>query len=161
MITAVPADFPPLALAVELLLYKYLLQTINICCIQIISSCRWCIQSGDSSVVTRWTVEQEVVGSNPTHGRNLNVFRALAFPVYSAHSVNRVQAFGAGVLHIELGLKIRVYVLRWLAVVRDWTGTRLKTISDLLDTKTVHTRASNMPTSLHHTPVTTWAMYAM
>ena len=25
--------------------------------------------SGDSSVVTRWTVDQEVVGSNPTHGR--------------------------------------------------------------------------------------------
>ena len=28
-------------------------------------------QSGDSSVVTRWTVDQEVVGSNPTHGGNL------------------------------------------------------------------------------------------
>ena len=26
-------------------------------------------ESGDSSVVTRWTVDQEVVGSNPTHGR--------------------------------------------------------------------------------------------
>ena len=26
--------------------------------------------SGDISVVTRWTVDQEVVGSNPTHGRN-------------------------------------------------------------------------------------------
>ena len=25
-------------------------------------------ESGDSSVVTRWTVDQEVVGSNPTHG---------------------------------------------------------------------------------------------
>ena len=37
----------------------------------------------------------------------------------------------------------------------------LKRIADLLDTKTVHTRASHMPTSLHHTPVTTWAMYAM
>ena len=29
------------------------------------------IWSGDSSVVTRWTVDQEVVGSNPTHGANL------------------------------------------------------------------------------------------
>ena len=28
-------------------------------------------QSGDSSVVTRWTVDQEVVGSNPTHSGNL------------------------------------------------------------------------------------------
>ena len=28
-------------------------------------------ESGDSSVVTRWTVDQEVVGSNPTHGGNL------------------------------------------------------------------------------------------
>ena len=27
-------------------------------------------QSGDSSVVARWTVDQEVVGSNPTHGGN-------------------------------------------------------------------------------------------
>ena len=30
-----------------------------------------CLESGDSSVVTRWTVDQEVVGSNPTHGGNL------------------------------------------------------------------------------------------
>ena len=29
------------------------------------------LRSGDSSVVTRWTVDQEVVGSNPTHGGNL------------------------------------------------------------------------------------------
>ena len=28
------------------------------------------IESGDSSVATRWTVVQEVVGLNPTHGRN-------------------------------------------------------------------------------------------
>ena len=28
----------------------------------------------------------------------------------------------AGVLHIELGLKMRVYVLRWLAVISDCTG---------------------------------------
>ena len=28
------------------------------------------IESGDRSVVTRWTVDQEVVCSNPTHGRN-------------------------------------------------------------------------------------------
>ena len=37
----------------------------------------------------------------------------------------------------------------------------LKSMPDLLDTETVHTRASNMPTSLRHTPVTTWAMYVM
>ena len=29
------------------------------------------VVSGDSSVVTRWTVDQEVVGSNPIHGGNL------------------------------------------------------------------------------------------
>ena len=35
--------------------------------------------SGDSSVVTRWTVDQEVVGSNPTHGGNLiSVVRSLS-----------------------------------------------------------------------------------
>ena len=28
-------------------------------------------ESGDSSVVTHWTVDQEVVGSNPNHGGNL------------------------------------------------------------------------------------------
>ena len=32
----------------------------------------------------------------------------------------------AGVLHIELGLKIGVYVLRWLAVVSDSTGARVE-----------------------------------
>ena len=36
-------------------------------------------ESGDSSVVTRWTVDQEVVGSNPTHGGNLiSVVRSLS-----------------------------------------------------------------------------------
>ena len=50
-------------------------------------------ESGDSSVVTRWAVDQQVVGSNLTHGRNL-ICRALALRVYSAHSVKRVPAFG-------------------------------------------------------------------
>ena len=37
------------------------------------------IESGDSSVVARWTVDQEVVGSNPTHGGNLiSVVRSLS-----------------------------------------------------------------------------------
>ena len=31
----------------------------------------WIFESGGSSVVTRWTVDQEVVGSNSTHGWNL------------------------------------------------------------------------------------------
>ena len=36
-------------------------------------------EGGDSSVVTRWTVDQEVVGSNPTHGGNLiSVVRSLS-----------------------------------------------------------------------------------
>ena len=35
-------------------------------------------ESGDSSVVTRCTVDQEVVGSNPTHGGNfISVVRSL------------------------------------------------------------------------------------
>ena len=69
------------------------------------------IESGDSSAVARWTVDQEVVGSNPTHGGNL-ICHALALWVYSAHLVNEYRLSVAGVLHIELGLKIRVYVLR-------------------------------------------------
>ena len=37
------------------------------------------LESGDSSVVTHWTVDQEVVGSNPTHGENLiSVMRSLS-----------------------------------------------------------------------------------
>ena len=37
------------------------------------------LESGDSSVVTRWTVDQEVEGLNPTHGGNLiSVVRSLS-----------------------------------------------------------------------------------
>ena len=37
------------------------------------------LESGDSSAVARWTVDQEVVGSNPTHGGNLiSVVRSLS-----------------------------------------------------------------------------------
>ena len=37
------------------------------------------VESVDSSVVTRWIVDQEVVGSNPTHGGNLiSVVRSLS-----------------------------------------------------------------------------------
>ena len=37
------------------------------------------LESGGSSVVTRWTIDQEVVGSNPTHGGNLiSVVRSLS-----------------------------------------------------------------------------------
>ena len=32
----------------------------------------------------------------------------------------------AGVLHIELGLKLWIYVLRWLGVVSDCTGIRVE-----------------------------------
>ena len=28
------------------------------------------LESGDSTVLTRWNVDQEAVDSNPTHGRN-------------------------------------------------------------------------------------------
>ena len=44
-----------------------------------VSVCVYHSVSGDSSVVTRWTVDQEVVGSNPTHGENLiSVVRSLS-----------------------------------------------------------------------------------
>ena len=36
------------------------------------------VLSGDSSVVTRWTVDQEVVGSNPTHGNLISVVCSLS-----------------------------------------------------------------------------------
>ena len=44
--------------------------------------------------------------------RKFNFCRALTLWVYSAHLVNEYRLSVAGVLHIELGLKIRVYVLR-------------------------------------------------
>ena len=78
--------------------------------------------SGDSSAVTRWTVDQEVVGSNPTHCRNLvSVVRSLSGFTQPIRE-NEYQLSVAGVLHIELGLKIRVYVLRCLVVVSECTG---------------------------------------
>ena len=40
-----------------------------------------------SSVVTRWIVDQEVVGSNPIHGRNKNFCHPPALPVYTAYSI--------------------------------------------------------------------------
>ena len=47
---------------------------------------------------------------------------SLALPVYSAKSVKQVPTFGAGVLYVDLGLKMRVYVIRRLAVVSDYNG---------------------------------------
>ena len=66
-------------------------------------------ESGDSSVVTRWTIDQEVVGSNPTHGNLISVVRSL-FGFTQPIRQNEYRLSVAG--HIELGLKIRVYVLR-------------------------------------------------
>ena len=45
-------------------------------CVSVAVSVSVCVSvsvsvSGGNSVVTRWTVDQEVVGSNPTHGGNL------------------------------------------------------------------------------------------
>ena len=43
------------------------------------SKMHWVTESGYSLVVPRWTVDQEVVGSNPTHGGNLiSVMRSLS-----------------------------------------------------------------------------------
>ena len=67
----------------------------------------------------------------------------------------------AGVLRIQLGLKIRVYVLHpdWLwSVIAPALG--LKTIPDLLDTNSTQTGIAYAHLT-HHIPVTTWAVYAM
>ena len=59
--------------------------------------------------------------------QKLNFCRALALRVYSAHSVKLVPWFlVANVLHVELGLKIRVCVLLWLAAVSNCIGTRVE-----------------------------------
>ena len=54
----------------------------------------------------------EVSGSNPTHGRQLHFCRGHALRVYSANSIKLAPVFVDQVLHIELGFKIRVYVIR-------------------------------------------------
>ena len=64
-----------------------------------------------------------------------------------------------GVLHIEQELKIRVYVLRWLAVVSDCTGAPVE--DDNRPSK--HKQYTHTGIAYAHltTLVTTWAMYAM
>ena len=53
-------------------------------CVSVAVSVSVCVSvsvsvSGDNSVVTRWTVDQEDVGLNPTHGGNLiSVVRSLS-----------------------------------------------------------------------------------
>ena len=90
----------------------------------------------------------------------------LTLPVYSSNLIKWVPAFGmfswgfCHVLHIRLRHKMPVYVLRWLAVVSD-TFDLVENYIRPADTNTIHTRALHMPTSLHHTSATIWAMYAM
>ena len=76
-----------------------------------------------TSEVRRREVDQGVVGSNPAHGSKY--FLPHVFHVYSAHLVKWVPAFGGGMLHIELEIRIRVYALRWLDVVSDYTDPRI------------------------------------
>ena len=95
------------------------------------------LESGDSSVVTCWTVDQEVVVSNPTNGRKqfLSCARSpgLLSPFGEMSTGFRWPDFAT-----KLGLKIRVYALRWLAVSVIVPGLGLKTIPDLLDTNSTH-----------------------
>ena len=56
---------------------------------------------------------------------------------------NDYQRSVAGVVHIDLGLKIRLYIRRWSAVVSYSPALWLKTIPYVQD-KTVHTRTSLM-----------------
>ena len=69
------------------------------------------LESGDSSAVARWSRSKDC-GFESHPRRKFNFCHALALRVYSAHSVNEYRLSVAEVLHIELGLKIRVYVLR-------------------------------------------------
>ena len=74
-------------------------------------------------MITRWTVDKEVVGSNPTHGENF-ISAVLSLSGFTQPiRQNQYRLSVTRVLHIELGLKIRAYVLRWLAVVSDCTGS--------------------------------------
>ena len=82
--------------------------------------------SGDSPVVTRWTVDQDVVCSNPTHCRNLKLLSCARFPGYSAIFGKMRTDFRWPLSYTESGLKIRVYILRLLTVVSDCTGARIE-----------------------------------
>ena len=51
-------------------------------------------ESGCGLVVRHWTVDQEVVGSNPRNLAEIHFCNALADQVYSAHSKKRAPNFG-------------------------------------------------------------------
>ena len=75
------------------------------------------------------------MGSNPTHCQQLfSVIHCLSLFTRPIRQ-NEYRLSVAGVIHIELGLKTRMYVLHWLAVV----VLGLNTISDKLDTNSTHT----------------------
>ena len=95
-------------------------------------------RSGGSSIRTVLDCRSEVVCSNlTTHGINRFIFCArLPGPVSKFGKLSS----GCG------GLKMRVYALRWVAVVSDWIGTTVKTISDVLDANSTHTSVAQVPT---------------
>ena len=88
---------------------------------------QWSALSGSDgrSAVRCWPVEQEVTLSNPTHGRNycLSGVRSLGlFKPFSKMSAG----FRWPGSFIELGVKVRFYILRWLAVISDCTSARVE-----------------------------------
>ena len=76
--------------------------------------------------------------------RSINFCRTLALLGYSARSVKWVPTF-----LVELALKLRVYVLSWLAVVCDCTGARTENniLPDVLDTNSIDACIAYMFTS--------------
>ena len=69
------------------------------------------MKSGDSSLVTRWTIDQEVVGSNPTYSRNYNFYRTLALRVLLSQFGEINTGFRWPGSSAKLALDIWVYVL--------------------------------------------------
>ena len=96
-------------------------------------------ESDDSSVVTRWTVDQEILGSNPIHGGNLiSVVRSLSEFTQPIRQ-NEYRLSVAGVLHMSWDLKYEsMSFADWLSSVIA-PAFRLKTIPALLDTNSTHT----------------------
>ena len=116
------------------------------------------LESGDSYVITRWTVHQEV-RIKPMAEIKFCVTRDLSPGLLHSFDKMGTGFWWLGSFTYSLDLKYgSLSFADWLwAMIAPVLG--LKTIPDLLDTNSTH-RASHMSTPPHHTPVTTWAMYA-
>ena len=102
-------------------------------------------------------MERLLVRIPPTAKLKLSVVRSLP-GLTQPIRWNDYRLSVAGVLHIEFGLKIRIYVLRWLAMVSDCIGARVKNDTRPARHKQyTHGHRVEHAASSKNPPVNTWA----